>query len=207
MSRGYIDLHAHWVPGIDDGVPTAAEGRELLRGLAAIGFDRAVATPHMRPGMFDNARAVIEGAFARFVAGCEGVDGLPRLDVACEHYLDDTVYQRLLAGHGVPLPGGQAVLVELHAEIFPVRLADRVIDLRRRKLRPVLAHPERYAAVADKPSILDPSLEAGVALQLDVAGGAATVEHHVGDQVDGQLQVAVEHVRVVAGVLPGGERV
>ncbi len=50
-------------------------------------------------------------------------------------------------------------------------------------------------------------LEDDVAFELDVVGGAATVEHHVGDQVDGQLQVAVEHVRVVAGVLLGGERV
>ncbi len=50
-------------------------------------------------------------------------------------------------------------------------------------------------------------LEHHVAFDLDVVGGAAAAQHHVGDQVDGQLQVGVEHVRVVAGVLPGGERV
>ena len=50
-------------------------------------------------------------------------------------------------------------------------------------------------------------LEDDVAFQLDIVGGAATVEHHIGDQVDRQLQIAVEHVRVVAGVLLGGERV
>ncbi|RYE84265.1 MAG: protein tyrosine phosphatase, partial [Myxococcales bacterium] len=161
---GYIDLHAHWVPGIDDGVTSVAEGVELLRGLASIGFSRAVATPHMRPGMFDNSREVIEGAFARMVAECAGATGLPELGVASEHYLDDVVYQRLLDGKGVPLPGGQAVLVELHADIYPVRLADRVLDLRRRKLRPVIAHPERYAAVADRAAVLDEALDAGAAL-------------------------------------------
>ena len=50
-------------------------------------------------------------------------------------------------------------------------------------------------------------LEHHVAFDLDVVGGAAATQHHVGDQVDRQLQVGVEHVRVVAGVLPGGERV
>ena len=50
-------------------------------------------------------------------------------------------------------------------------------------------------------------LEHHVAFELDIVGRAAAAQHHVGDQVDRQLQVGVEHVRVVAGVLPGGERV
>ncbi len=45
------------------------------------------------------------------------------------------------------------------------------------------------------------------AFQLDIVGGATPVEHHVADQVDGQREIAVEHVRVVAGVLLGGEGV
>ncbi len=49
--------------------------------------------------------------------------------------------------------------------------------------------------------------EHDVAFELDVMGRAAAVEHHVGHQVDGQFEVLVEHVRVVAGVLLGGERV
>ncbi len=50
-------------------------------------------------------------------------------------------------------------------------------------------------------------LEHDVPLDLDVVGGAPAPQHHVGDQVDGQRQIRVEHVRVVAGVLAGGERV
>src|SRR6185437_4600525 len=49
--------------------------------------------------------------------------------------------------------------------------------------------------------------EDNVAFQLDIACGATPVEHHVTDQVDGQREIAVEHVRVVAGVLLGGERI
>ena len=35
----------------------------MLRGLKGAGFDTVVATPHMRPGMFDNDRAALQGAF------------------------------------------------------------------------------------------------------------------------------------------------
>lgn len=166
---GYIDLHSHWVPGIDDGVRTAEEGLELLRGLRAIGFERVVATPHMRPGMFDNDRRAIEEAYRAMEARLQGQEALPAVGLASEHYFDDQVFQRLLAGQGLTYPGSQALLIELNAEIFPLRFADRMLDLRRKKMKPVLAHPERYAAVWSKISVLDEVIDAGVVLLMDVA--------------------------------------
>lgn len=166
---GFVDLHSHWVPDIDDGVRSVDEGLALLRGLRGLGFERVVATPHMRPGMFDNDRARIEAAYAAMHQRIASEPGLPALGLASEHYFDDVIFQRLLGGEGIAYPGGKAILIELHAEIFPVRFADRVIDLLRRQLRPVLAHPERYAPVWTRPELLDPIVDAGAALQLDVA--------------------------------------
>ena len=54
---GFIDLHSHWVPNIDDGVTSAEDGIALLQALASAGFEKVIATPHMRPGMFDNTPA------------------------------------------------------------------------------------------------------------------------------------------------------
>jgi protein-tyrosine phosphatase len=166
---GYIDLHCHWVPGIDDGVRTLEEGVELLRRLRQVGFERVIATPHMRPGMFDNDRSAIEQAYGAMLAKIDGAPGLPQLGLASEHYFDDQVFDRLLAGHGIPYPGSQGLLIELNAEWMPARFADRMLDLRRKKLRPVLAHPERYAPVWSKITVLDEILDAGVVLLLDVA--------------------------------------
>ena len=61
----YVDLHCHWVAAIDDGVKTVEGGIELLSGLRSLGFSHVVATPHMRPGMFDNAKATLVKAFAK----------------------------------------------------------------------------------------------------------------------------------------------
>ncbi|RLB61150.1 MAG: protein tyrosine phosphatase, partial [Deltaproteobacteria bacterium] len=63
MHKGFIDLHSHWVAGIDDGAKTAQESLEMLNGLAEVGFGTVVATPHMRTGMFDNSRADLEHAY------------------------------------------------------------------------------------------------------------------------------------------------
>ena len=61
--RGFIDLHCHWVANIDDGVRDHEASLALVRGLQNIGFDTIVATPHMRPGMFDNTADDLRKAY------------------------------------------------------------------------------------------------------------------------------------------------
>lgn len=170
---GYIDLHSHWVAGIDDGAKTPDDGHAMLSALKRAGFERVVATPHMRPGMFDNVRGSIERAFeatARAIGASEaGGAELPSVELASEHFFDDVVFGRLMAGEGVLYPGGHAVLVELPVRAFPARLPHRFADLARRGLTPVLAHPERYEPVWREPAVLEPLLDAGAVLLLDVA--------------------------------------
>jgi protein-tyrosine phosphatase len=167
--RGFIDLHCHWVAAIDDGARSAAESAELLRGLKSIGFDRVVATPHMRPGMFDNTRADLERAYEATVAALAGASDLPELGLSSEHWFDDIVFARLLSGEALPYPGGHAALVEFPTTTFPARVAHRFFDLRARRLRPVLAHPERYEPVWRDVAVLDPVVDGGTVLLLDVA--------------------------------------
>jgi protein-tyrosine phosphatase len=167
--RGYIDLHCHWVAGIDDGVRTEQESIELLRELKKAGFDRVIGTPHMRPGLFDNTREDILGAFEKARLALEGQKELPQVDISSEHYFDDVVFQRLMQGAGVPYPGERAVLVEFHGHSMPARIADRFFDLRRKGLRPVLAHPERYSPVWRNPDMMEDYVDRGTVLLMDVA--------------------------------------
>ncbi len=144
---GFTDLHCHFVPGIDDGAPTAEDGLALLRTLRAAGFEHVVGTPHMRPGMFDNDAALLKGAFARFEPLLAGLTDVPSVALASEHYFDDVVFARLLAGEGLPYPGGRAVLLEFYDVDFIPAVEARLFDLRRRQLMPVIAHPERYRSL------------------------------------------------------------
>lgn len=187
--RGFVDLHCHFIPGIDDGVRTAADGVELLRRLRGVGFDVVVATPHMRPGMFDNDKGALTRAFASFSQELARHADLPEVHLASEHFFDDVVFARLLSGEGLPYPflgppsgatdepraAGAAtapwrrgVLVELPPRAFPPQLQRRFFDLARAGLRPVVAHPERYEPVWRDDACLDPLLDAGACLLLDV---------------------------------------
>jgi protein-tyrosine phosphatase len=182
--RGFIDLHCHWVADIDDGVRAPAAGVALLQGLARLGFSTVMATPHMRPGMFDNDQAMLTNAFNAMGASlaqarAEGV--MPEVHLASEHFFDDVVFERIRRGEGLPYPSFAAppahpgarpakrgVLVEFAAERFPHHAHNRFFDLHRAGFVPVLAHPERYAPVWKDPDALKPCIEAGAHLLLDV---------------------------------------
>jgi protein-tyrosine phosphatase len=192
--RGFVDLHCHWVANIDDGPRTADAGLAMLRQLYQVGFEDVVATPHMRPGMFDNDRQRIERAFEAMQPTLSAYSPrLPTVHLASEHFFDDVVFGRLLRGEALPYrpravvgpdrarqgsgrppcgDGGiaarRAVLVEFGSGPFPLQAQHRFFDLRRSGLVPVLAHPERYEPVWQDDACLDPLLDAGAHLLLDV---------------------------------------
>jgi protein-tyrosine phosphatase len=166
--KGFVDLHVHFLPGVDDGVRTLDEARELLEGLHALGFSRAVATPHMRTGWFDNHAEGLMGAMRELEASLGDRTALPLLGLSAEHHVDDMVFERLVAGEGLPYPGGKAALVELAEARFPLGIEHRFFDLMVRGIRPVVAHPERYAPLFRASEPLSTWVSRGVAAQLDL---------------------------------------
>jgi protein-tyrosine phosphatase len=166
--RGYVDLHCHWIAAIDDGARSVEEGMAMLRALYAAGFDEVVATPHMRPGMFDNDRPRIERAFSAMQPNLAALGAPLTVHLGSEHFFDDVVFGRLLRGEGVPYPGGTAALVEFGPTAFPLRVQHRFFDLKRVGITPVVAHPERYEPVWKDDACLEPLFDAGAHLLLDV---------------------------------------
>jgi protein-tyrosine phosphatase len=167
--RGYVDLHCHWIAGIDDGARTPEEGIAMLTALKQAGFDRVIATPHMRPGMFDNLRQDLILAFERMGPPVAAAADLPRVELSSEHYFDEVVYRRLHSGEGVPYPGGQAALVEFYPVEFPRGGEERLFELRCAGVLPVIAHPERYRFLWQKTVLLERLVDAGATTLLDVA--------------------------------------
>lgn len=168
-----IDLHCHYVPGVDDGVRTLDESQRLLTGLKALGYGRVIATPHIRSGMFENRRPGLEKAFDELL----GVLGtrpdtehaeLPRVGLAAEHYFDDVFVGLVGAKEALPYPGGKAVLVEFHYELWPRGIERQLFKLEVAGLVPVLAHPERYRELEKRSDALEALLDHGALSLLDL---------------------------------------
>lgn len=168
MSSGWVDLHAHYLPKVDDGVRTAAAGIALCKGLAQLGYAQVVTTPHMRTALYDNEKPGLEVAFANFERACADEAGMPQLGLAAEHFYDDVFWGRFEGGLILPYPGGHAALVELPESQLPVGLAQRFFHMSVRGVTPVLAHPERYRPLFRTTEPLEALLNMGLIAQLDL---------------------------------------
>ena len=62
---GFVDLHSHVLPALDDGARTLDESMEMLRLLRLMGWETVCATPHQRAGLFLPSRESIDDAHAR----------------------------------------------------------------------------------------------------------------------------------------------
>ncbi|MET0386253.1 MAG: CpsB/CapC family capsule biosynthesis tyrosine phosphatase [Polyangiales bacterium] len=165
---GRCDLHCHYLPGVDDGVASLAEGQALCRGLSELGYGTVVATPHMRPGMFDNNKPQLAAAFTEFAAASAHDPSLPELGLAAEHFYGDVFLTRLERGEALPYPGGHAALVELAPERWPLGVAEQFFRMQVRGVRPVIAHPERYMPVWKDTETLTTLVDRGAVALLDV---------------------------------------
>lgn len=165
----FVDLHSHYLPGIDDGVRTFDEGLELVRNLASIGFGTVMATPHIRTAMFENRKPGVTRAHAEFVDKAQTQsDELPELGLGAEHYFDDVFWGLFQRGEAVPYPGGKAALVELPRERIPVGLAQCFFQMRVKGVHPVLAHPERYRPFFKKSEGVEALVQSGALPLLDL---------------------------------------
>lgn len=168
MMGGLVDLHLHYIPGVDDGVRSADDGIALCQGLYRLGYRQLVATPHIRTAMFENRKPGLARAFADFAARCAGQPEMPALGLAAEHFCDDVFWGLFEEREALPYPGGHAALIEFPEGRFPIGIEDRFFQMRVRGVAPVLAHPERYRPLFRSTEALDGLRSMGLIVQLDL---------------------------------------
>ena len=153
MAGGLIDLHAHLLPGIDDGPESMSEAVAMGRAASAAGMTIAAATPHVDylygvvpdelPGRVDALRAALgeAGVALEVVRGGE---------LAPER-VGDLSRDELAA---IGLGGGPWILLECPLTPGDRSLAPATAHLQALGFRVLLAHPERSPSVHRDPGEL-----------------------------------------------------
>jgi len=159
-------MHAHLLPGIDDG-PESVEGAlEMARAAMATGIATIAATPHLRADFPDVhveeladrcqklSRALEHNRIpVRIVGGAE-VSLIWALEAGHEHLR--------LASYG---QRGNDLLIETPVDVSGIN--QLLYPLRSRGYRITLAHPERSGAFQRHPEMLQSLTEQGVLLQVN----------------------------------------
>jgi protein-tyrosine phosphatase len=160
-----IDLHAHILPGLDDGPETIEDAVAMARVAAAAGTQALATTCHINrlwglgPGELGAARAELasrlerEGVELELLPGGEvAPDRLPDLD-------DETL-------RGLTLGAGPYVLLECPFTPVDSLMDAMVADLHDRGFRVLLGHPERSPTFQHDASRLAALVERGALAQV-----------------------------------------
>lgn len=183
-----IDIHAHILPGLDDG-PTDMEASVGMGHIyAGEGVTCVFSTSHSKEAA-DEGRANIEERLEEVRAAWREA-GIPvDLELGVEVYLRPDTVGDLREGRLWTLSGSRYVLVELPYQPWPTYADAALFDLRLAGYVPILAHPERYTAIQDHPEKMAQLLEHGVLCQ--VTAGALMLKS--GNVVRRTAELLVRH--------------
>lgn len=170
-----IDLHAHLLPGIDDGADDMAAALAMARLAVAGGTTHMVCTPHLHAGRYANTAASIALAVQGFRSALAEA-GIPLQVAAAAEVRFDMEIMLWHAAEQLPFLGKwqdkDVLLLEFPHGDLPVG-AERLTQwLLERNVVPMIAHPERNKGVMRTPSRLKAFIEQGCLLQV-TAGSLA----------------------------------
>jgi protein-tyrosine phosphatase len=202
---GFVDLHSHVLPGLDDGSPDMATTLTMLRGLQALGFDTVCATPHQKAGQFLPALDAIRGAHAAVRQALSDAGVGLHLSLAAENMWDSVLFERIQSDAIPSYDDGRAFLVEFTPVQLPPSLGQHIFALRRRGRLPVIAHPERYHPLWSAPDVVT-TLNANCALVVDLAAVAGYHGRREGKAARAYLEQGLAHAAATDVHSPGDLR-
>ena len=165
-----VDIHNHLLPGIDDGAATVEDSMQMLYKLIDRGITRFITTPHILGDLYPNTPNTINNALQSVLQKLkeEGVDNI-EIRAGAEYMMDEH-FDTLISDKGQTLQTltSTHILVEMSYMQPFLYLEDVLMKIKVRQLKPVLAHPERYAYYHSNPKYYSFLKDQGCALQLNL---------------------------------------
>jgi len=167
ISALQVDIHSHFIPGIDDGAEDMEQTLEMLRKMVDLGYRKVITTPHVMADFYKNDPKIILGGLEKVRAAVKAA-GIPiTIDAAAEYYLDDGL-EKLVEDKEVLTFGKNLLLFELPFIAEPQNLARAVFNMQLGGYKPVLAHPERYQFWHTDFQKYEEIVDRGVLLQVNI---------------------------------------
>lgn len=142
-----IDLHAHILPGLDDGAGDLEETLDMCRIARDDGITTIVATPHSGNG-YENDRLVVLSAVQQLRACLMELniplEILPGADIYLRHDLIDLLRDGMVMTMN---DNSRYVLVEFPHHIMPPNYIDWLFEMKLKGITPIFTHPERNTAI------------------------------------------------------------
>lgn len=171
---GYIDIHSHILPGVDDGSQDMEESLEMLRLAAENGIRKMILTPHNKA---EHRNVSVKGIYSRLHTLQEAAyeQQIPiTLYPGNEIFYRDGVAELLEEGELCTLAESRYVLVEFQPLEEFAYIRSAIYELTGCGFTPIIAHVERYHCMATNPDNVAYAIDRGALIQINassVTGG------------------------------------
>lgn len=162
------DMHSHLIPGIDDGSPDLETSVQLIEGLREAGYEKLITTPHLMYDLYPNNRQTITQGYERLKTELQKRKINIKLKAAAEYFLDDHFDHLLQQNEPLLTIKDNLVLVEFSFVSAPFDYKEKLFQLQLKGYKPILAHPERYTYLHNKPEKYEELRTAGCLFQVNI---------------------------------------
>lgn len=164
-----IDIHTHIIPGIDDGAEDLEDAILMAELAVESGVQTIIATPHCNiPGSVDNYWGI------DLLNHYQGLQreirkrAIPlELLIGMEIFATDDVPQKIMNKQLISLNNSGYYLIEFGFYLHGSEMTELLQKIKRTGAIPVIAHPERYMCVQNRPQIVVDWLDMGCQLQIN----------------------------------------
>lgn len=142
--EGFVDIHNHILPGIDDGAKTTEESIELIKEFSNLGMKHFIATPHIMQDYYPNNSETISKALdtLKEALSKQGLENI-LIEASAEHMIDSNFEALLEKKEVIPLKH-EYLLVEMSYLQPSINFEAAIDRVKSSGFFPILAHPERY---------------------------------------------------------------
>lgn len=142
--EGFVDIHSHLLPGIDDGAKNMDETIALLQKMSSYGIKHFITTPHILGNVYPNTPKIIQQQL-QLVQDEFLKRNLTDFSIqAAAEYMIDERFMDILEKDPLLTLKDNFVLVEMSYYSPPLQLYDALFQMQLKGYKPILAHPERY---------------------------------------------------------------
>ncbi|MFS0688848.1 CpsB/CapC family capsule biosynthesis tyrosine phosphatase [Sporosarcina sp. 179-K 8C2 HS] len=174
-----IDIHCHILFGVDDGPKTIEGTIRIVEKAAKDGITDMIATPHAFSPHYHVPIEEIQGQI-RLLTDCLRAGGYPvNLHTGQEVRLHPQVIEKIMKREVMTLAESRYLLLELPSQSIPLYTVSVIQSMLENGVSPIIAHPERNRAIAEKPARLERLIRHGAFAQVN----AGSLSGHFGKSV------------------------
>lgn len=162
-----IDIHAHIIPGIDDGAKTIETSIKMLKETEKDGTKKIVATPHYCIGYGEATINEVKVIVEKLNKTMEEENIDIEIYSGQEVYFSNHMIEDYKNGIIGTINDSKYMLIEFPMDKFDSNIFDVIYEMEFMGVKPIIAHPERYLPIVEKPSFINRFIEEGYLLQLN----------------------------------------